>query len=254
MELQVRDTGCGIPESIRARVFDPFFTTKEVGKGTGQGLALVHTIIVQKHAGTIAFESEIGKGTTFIVRLPLGLVEGGNRKMNHDVQPRTANSLCRRLFRRIQYSQFSINLARLRNLQRSSFGSGQVLNCWGPFTMLIHYLKDPGAFSLRHHQAAFECQASSSAVQAIGHVLGNHPLNIDRRACAIRNGNHGIPVDGGEYIFARVNQSGIDPSASESLWLHSLRTASLAGNIASHEQADRDTVLHAFLGGACFTI
>ena len=76
VELQVRDTGCGIPETIRANVFDPFFTTKEVGKGTGQGLALVHTIIVQKHAGTIAFESEVGKETTFIVRLPLGLVEG----------------------------------------------------------------------------------------------------------------------------------------------------------------------------------
>ena len=77
VELQVRDTGCGIPESIRARVFDPFFTTKEVGKGTGQGLALVHTIIVQKHAGTITVESEMGKGTTFIVRLPLNLVEAG---------------------------------------------------------------------------------------------------------------------------------------------------------------------------------
>ena len=77
VELQVKDTGCGIPESIRAKVFDPFFTTKEVGKGTGQGLALVHTIIVQKHGGTITFESEVGKGTTFIVRLPLGLVEAG---------------------------------------------------------------------------------------------------------------------------------------------------------------------------------
>ena len=77
VELQVRDTGCGIPESIRARVFDPFFTTKEVGKGTGQGLALVHTIIVQKHDGTITFESDMAKGTTFIVRLPLGLVEAG---------------------------------------------------------------------------------------------------------------------------------------------------------------------------------
>ena len=77
VELRVRDTGCGIPESNRARVFDPFFTTKEVGKGTGQGLALVHTIIVQKHAGTITFESELGNGTTFIVRLPLDLVEAG---------------------------------------------------------------------------------------------------------------------------------------------------------------------------------
>ena len=77
VELRVGDTGCGIPEAIRSRVFDPFFTTKEVGKGTGQGLALVHTIIVQKHAGTITFESEMGKGTTVIVRLPLDLVEAG---------------------------------------------------------------------------------------------------------------------------------------------------------------------------------
>jgi signal transduction histidine kinase len=52
-------------------VFDPFFTTKEVGKGTGQGLTIARSVIVDKHGGTIAFETQMGKGTTFIVRLPI---------------------------------------------------------------------------------------------------------------------------------------------------------------------------------------
>jgi PAS domain S-box-containing protein len=70
-EIRVSDTGGGIPEAIRSKVFDPFFTTKEVGKGTGQGLAIAHSVIVQKHRGTIRFESETGKGTTFVIQLPL---------------------------------------------------------------------------------------------------------------------------------------------------------------------------------------
>ncbi len=70
-EIQVADTGPGIPEGIRHRVFDPFFTTKEVGKGTGQGLAIAHSVVVDKHGGTIRFETEDGCGTTFYVRLPL---------------------------------------------------------------------------------------------------------------------------------------------------------------------------------------
>ena len=65
------DTGGGIPEAIRPKVFDPFFTTKAVGKGSGQGLAIAHSVIVEKHRGTIGFESEIGKGTTFLIQLPL---------------------------------------------------------------------------------------------------------------------------------------------------------------------------------------
>jgi signal transduction histidine kinase len=52
-------------------VFDPFFTTTAVGKGTGQGLAIAHSVIVQKHRGTIRFESEDRKGTTFVIQLPL---------------------------------------------------------------------------------------------------------------------------------------------------------------------------------------
>jgi len=71
VELRISDTGKGIPVEVRPRIFDPFFTTKEVGKGTGQGLAISHTAIVERHHGTITFDTEIGRGTTFIIRLPI---------------------------------------------------------------------------------------------------------------------------------------------------------------------------------------
>ncbi len=71
VEISVGDTGSGIPEAIRDKIFDPFFTTKEVGKGTGQGLAIAHSVIVKKHGGSLRFESEMGKGTTFFIRLPV---------------------------------------------------------------------------------------------------------------------------------------------------------------------------------------
>ena len=70
-EIRISDTGAGIPEDIRKKIFDPFFTTKEVGKGTGQGLAISHTVIVDKHKGLIDVESEVGTGTTFIICLPV---------------------------------------------------------------------------------------------------------------------------------------------------------------------------------------
>jgi len=70
-EIRVSDTGTGIPESARPHIFEQFFTTKPVGKGTGQGLAMVYGIIVKKHAGTVHFETERDKGTTFILRLPI---------------------------------------------------------------------------------------------------------------------------------------------------------------------------------------
>jgi len=70
VEIRVTDTGPGIPETIRNRIFDPFFTTKEVGKGTGQGLAISHAVIVEKHGGVIRVESGVGKGATFIIYLP----------------------------------------------------------------------------------------------------------------------------------------------------------------------------------------
>jgi PAS domain S-box-containing protein len=71
VELRVTDDGEGIPAAIRGRIFDPFFTTRKVGQGTGQGLAQVHSSVVTLHRGSIRFETEVGKGTTFIVRLPL---------------------------------------------------------------------------------------------------------------------------------------------------------------------------------------
>lgn len=69
-EIRVRDTGTGIPEAVRPHVFNPFFTTKPVGKGTGQGLAIAYSV-VQRHGGSISFETEVGEGTTFVVRLPI---------------------------------------------------------------------------------------------------------------------------------------------------------------------------------------
>jgi len=69
--ITIGDNGIGIPDGVRERVFDPFFTTKEVGRGTGQGLAISHSIVVERHGGTIDFESTAGQGTVFTVRLPL---------------------------------------------------------------------------------------------------------------------------------------------------------------------------------------
>jgi PAS domain S-box-containing protein len=71
VEIQIEDTGSGIPEEVRNRIFEPFFTTKEVGRGTGQGLAIARSVVVDKHGGTIRFETAMGKGTAFIVTLPL---------------------------------------------------------------------------------------------------------------------------------------------------------------------------------------
>jgi signal transduction histidine kinase len=70
--VSISDTGGGIPEEIRSRVFDPFFTTKEVGRGSGQGLAIARSIVVEKHGGNIWFEPNGAQGTTFLVSLPIG--------------------------------------------------------------------------------------------------------------------------------------------------------------------------------------
>jgi PAS domain S-box-containing protein len=72
-EVRISDDGCGMPSHVRDRIFDPFFTTKPVGKGTGQGLSIAHHVIVEKHRGTISVHSEVDRGTTFIVRVPLAL-------------------------------------------------------------------------------------------------------------------------------------------------------------------------------------
>ena len=69
--LEIEDTGTGIPPEIRDRIFEPFFTTKAPGKGTGQGLAIVHTVIVKHHQGTIDVATEPGRGTKFVIKLPL---------------------------------------------------------------------------------------------------------------------------------------------------------------------------------------
>jgi len=72
VEIAITDSGTGIPEAIRDKIYDPFFTTKEVGRGTGQGLAIVRSVIVDKHGGSVRFETAPGAGTTFFVRLPIG--------------------------------------------------------------------------------------------------------------------------------------------------------------------------------------
>jgi signal transduction histidine kinase len=71
VEIRINDTGAGIREEHQQKVFDPFFTTKDVGKGTGQGLAIAHSVVVQQHNGRIWFETELGRGTTFIIQLPI---------------------------------------------------------------------------------------------------------------------------------------------------------------------------------------
>ena len=71
VEISIRDTGDGIPEDVRGRIFEPFVTTKEVGRGAGQGLALSRGIVVDKLKGSLHFETETGKGTTFFIRLPV---------------------------------------------------------------------------------------------------------------------------------------------------------------------------------------
>jgi PAS domain S-box-containing protein len=74
--IRVRDNGCGVPAENLSKLYDPFFTTKEVGRGTGQGLAITHSIVVDKHGGQIGVVSGVGTGTEFTLRLP---VAGRNR-------------------------------------------------------------------------------------------------------------------------------------------------------------------------------
>lgn len=70
VEVSFEDTGSGIPDDVLPKIFDPFFTTKPVGEGTGLGLSIVHKII-QGHGGAIRVKSQVGKGTTFFVELPI---------------------------------------------------------------------------------------------------------------------------------------------------------------------------------------
>jgi two-component system, NtrC family, sensor kinase len=70
-EIHVVDSGCGIESSVQKRIFEPFFTTKEVGQGSGHGLAIAYNIVTEIHSGELLADTELGKGSTFIVRLPL---------------------------------------------------------------------------------------------------------------------------------------------------------------------------------------
>ena len=69
--ISISDNGGGLPEHVRPRVFDPIFTTKQVGRGTRQGLSIAHNVVVKGLGGGIHFETELGRGTTFHVRLPM---------------------------------------------------------------------------------------------------------------------------------------------------------------------------------------
>ncbi|WP_436717800.1 ATP-binding protein [Roseiconus lacunae] len=75
IEIRFHDNGCGIPTDIRDRIFEPFFTTKDVGQGTGQGLAFVYDVIVNKHCGTVSAHSRSEGGTTVLVTLPTRICE-----------------------------------------------------------------------------------------------------------------------------------------------------------------------------------
>ncbi len=83
--ITIADTGTGMDENVLKRIFDPFFTTKEVGRGTGQGLAISHRVVVEKHHGTIDVESIVGEGTRFVITLPVRHgVTASNRAINLD--------------------------------------------------------------------------------------------------------------------------------------------------------------------------
>jgi signal transduction histidine kinase len=69
--ITIADTGGGIPDEVAGRIFDPFFTTKDVGRGTGQGLAISRTIVTERHGGELTFDTEPGAGTAFHIRLPI---------------------------------------------------------------------------------------------------------------------------------------------------------------------------------------
>jgi signal transduction histidine kinase len=98
VSLRISDDGEGIPDSIRAKIFDPFFSTRPVGQGTGQGLAQVQAAVLGLHGGTVDFTSEVGKGTTFIVRLPITAFEpkpGIDPQTPHNETTATAESVGR---------------------------------------------------------------------------------------------------------------------------------------------------------------
>ncbi|MFY2508307.1 MHYT domain-containing protein [Vibrio pectenicida] len=85
--IKIEDNGIGIPDNIIDNIFDPFFTTKDVGKGTGQGLNLAYSCIVEHHKGVIHTETQVGQGTTFTIKLPISVSRAQIRMEHHDEHP-----------------------------------------------------------------------------------------------------------------------------------------------------------------------
>ncbi|WP_390883507.1 sensor histidine kinase [Kovacikia minuta] len=69
--IRIADNGPGMPEAVQKRLFDPFFTTKPVGKGTGMGMSISHQVITEKHKGILKCNSTPGKGTEFVIEIPI---------------------------------------------------------------------------------------------------------------------------------------------------------------------------------------
>lgn len=88
--VEVTDNGRGIAEADRARIFEPFFTTKPVGQGTGQGLAISRSIVIDKHGGVLSFDTEVGLGTRFLMKLPLEPPENQGRSFSPPARPHGA--------------------------------------------------------------------------------------------------------------------------------------------------------------------
>lgn len=82
--ISVADTGIGIPQKNLDKIFEPFFTTKEAGKGTGQGLAMVYNAVVKKHGGKLLCNTKLGKGTEFIIELPIELSQSDKGIPDHE--------------------------------------------------------------------------------------------------------------------------------------------------------------------------
>jgi PAS domain S-box-containing protein len=89
--IEITDTGCGMPADVAARAFDPFFTTKPVGVGTGQGLSIAHSLIHERHKGSITVVSQPGAGSTFTVRLPVEGTSSGKIRPREPGEPEPAS-------------------------------------------------------------------------------------------------------------------------------------------------------------------
>ena len=89
--ISITDDGCGIPTALHHKIFEPFFTTREVGRGSGQGLALSRAVVVEQHGGQLGFHSEAGRGTTFFVRLPVDGAASGDVAMRKPASYRSGS-------------------------------------------------------------------------------------------------------------------------------------------------------------------